>query len=160
TITDFGRSFASFIVLSRPATVSATESITVSELTLSAPALISGQESLSFGSSAINAGKVIIKAKVIDLDSTVHVGLPNNWSVDLPSSLTTLINQYHAQGGPALYDLPLSTVSTGDNQITAQYDAVNNQIIVNNVHASSGAGFLSLEGAIINTTNQSGNIQV
>ena len=136
------------------------QSLTATALTLSAPASISGSESLSFGSSAINAAKVIIKAKVIDLNSTVNVGLPNNWSVDLPSSLTSTIATDHAQGGSTLYDLPLSTVSSGDNQITAQYDAVNNQIIVNNVNASSGAGFLSLDGAIINTTNQSGNIQV
>ncbi len=163
TIKNFGSGFGSYIDLSLPLTASFTGyNITVMSLTLSAPALISGSdESLSFASSAINAAKVIIQANVIDLDSVVNVGLPNNWSVDLPSSLTSIINQDHAQGGSTLYDLPmLSTVSYGDNQITAQYDAINNQIIVNNVHASSGAGFLSLDGAIINTTNQSGNIQV
>jgi len=53
----------------------------------------------------------------------------------------------------------VSTVTAGDQQITAQYDAVTGQIIVNNVNASSGAGFLSLDGAIM-STNTSGDIVV
>jgi Bacterial Ig-like domain (group 3)/MBG domain (YGX type) len=56
------------------------------------------------------------------------------------------------------YTLPVSTVSSGDAQITAQYNALTHQIVVNNVSAASG-GFISLEGAIL-STNTLGEINV
>jgi len=116
------------------------------------------------GSSGINAGTVLITAGIIDVDSTINVGLPNNWSLDLPSSLNSTIALYQLvwnanPTGQSLFTLPVSTVTAGDQQITAQYDAVTGQIIVNNVNASSGAGFLSLDGAIM-STNTSGDIVV
>ncbi len=277
---------------------------TATELTLSAAATIDGTESLTTGSSAINAGSVIINAGIIDVDSMINVGEPNNWSVNLPSSLTGTIQadqgEYNSSpvpftgtltngsnsitspstttgllvgdvvigagiptgttiqalttttfsgsvssantiqvsasdqallfvgdtvtgmgiqpgttiqalteigftgggGGvstyfvvlstnpqfsgsesltathftlsaaatisgteiftaqaPSLYALPVSLFSAGDQQITAQYNAATNKIILNNVNASSGPGFLSLDGAII-STNLSGMINV
>ncbi len=134
-------------------------------LSLSAAATVDGSVAETFisGSSALNAGKVLITAAIIDVDGTINVGLPNNWSVDLPSSLNSTIQAdqslYTHNPLQSLFSLPVSTVSSSDNQITAQFDAATNQIIVNNVNASSGAGYLSLAGRIM-STNLSGDINV
>ena len=56
------------------------------------------------------------------------------------------------------FTLPASAISSGDQPITAQFDALTNQIVANDVSASSG-GFIQLEGAIM-STNTLGEITV
>jgi hypothetical protein len=116
--------------------------------------------------SAIHAAQILINANVLDVNSAISVGQPNAWSLSLPSSLTGLFGavtfdrlSYEVFGGSGLFDLPVAPVSSGDQTISAQYDAVSNQIIVHDVSASSGGGFLSLDGGIMNT-NALGHIHV
>jgi hypothetical protein len=55
----------------------------------------------------------------------------------------------------------LSTVGLGDQLITTTYNAASNTLSLSNVNASSGGGFVLLDGKIINTSPQSqGNINV
>src|SRR5262249_20805728 len=105
-------------------------------------------------------------------DGVVGTGIPSGTTItaiDLSTRTVTLsaaaTQSYQGSIAVWLWVLPvgtgaLGTTASGDRQIAALYDAINNQIIVNNVNASAGAGYLSLEGAIINTGNQAGNIQV
>ena len=115
------------------------------------------------GVSAIHAAQILIDANLIDLDSAITVGQPNAWSVDLPAVLTAYIAAirtfYDEYGGSPLFGLPVAPVVSGDSTITAQYNAASNQIILNNVSASSGGGSFTMNGAII-STNTLGNIHV
>ncbi len=146
------------------------ETINLSKVTLSAPATVTGTESLTLSSgSAINAAAVFINALYVDVNEPINVGQPTNDSLSLPASLNSTIAQdqtkynngiYSTTQGDAqgYYTLPASTVSPGDSQIAAQYDAITGQIIVSNVSASSG-GFISLDGAIM-STNTFGELNV
>ncbi len=148
----------------------ADEPITLSNVTLSAPATVTGTEGLTLGSaSAIDAAAVFINALYVDVNEPINVGQPSNDSLSLPASLNSTIAQdqldynngtYSTTPGDArgYYTLPASTVSPGDTQITAEYDAITGQIIVNDVSASSG-GFISLDGAIM-STNTFGELNV
>ncbi len=113
--------------------------------------------------SAIHAAQIIINADIIDLDSAITVGQPNAWSVDLSAYLSPLIaedrTRYDEFGGSPLFDLPVAPVVSTDSTITAQYNAASNQIILDNVSASSGGGSFTMDGAII-STNTLGDIHV
>ena len=152
------------IELSKPATATNIfTDVSATSLTLSAPATASGtDESLAIGSgSSINAAGVFINAEYIDVNEPINVGQPSNASLSLPAALNFIIAQdqvdynsgiYSTTPGDAqgYYTLLASTVSPGDTQIAAQYDAITGQIIVSNVSAASG-GFISLDGAIMST---------
>ncbi|HEY6258284.1 MAG TPA: hypothetical protein VIY51_21075, partial [Xanthobacteraceae bacterium] len=66
------------------------------------------------------------------------------------------------EGLSASYVVPnLSTIGLGDQVITTTYNTVSNTLSLSNVNASSGGGFVLLDGKIINTSPQSrGNINV
>ena len=111
--------------------------------------------------SAINAAGVFINAQYIDVNGVINVGQANTSSVSLPSSLNAVVSsdQSNYKAGKlsttagdaaGFYTLPATTVNTGDTQITAQYDAITQQIIVNNVSAAT-AGSISLDGGIMST---------
>ena len=154
-------------------------------ITLSADPIIGGPQPipnvrLTAGfSSSINAQGILIDARFIDVNGTINVGQSNNQSVVLPSYLTSTggaitVDQYDyahgisspsaVPGQPRYYTLPVSattgitTSSPGDQQITARYDAITGQVIVNNVAAASG-GSVTLNGAIVSTDTM-GNINV
>src|SRR5262249_29993528 len=98
------------------------------------------QANLGPGASAtsLHPAQILIHAQTIDLDSTVTVGQPNAWSVNLPATLGFIIaidQTSYRHGGPTLYDLPVAPVTAGDSTITAQYNAQTNQIILSNVTA-------------------------
>ncbi len=135
----------------------------------------------SQNSSAIFGGQVAIKADYIDLDGPITVGPPNNWALDLPASLSAPYDQAtqtegiltydlqeymseiqtNPQANP-LFDIPVSDLGalpSGDSQITAQYNAQTNQIIVNNITASAGGANIYLDGQII-STNLYGELHV
>ncbi len=122
------------------------------------------QANLMGGSaSALHAAQILINANIIDLDSAITVGQPNAWSVDLPAVLTAYIaairTYYDEVGGNPLFGLPVAPVVASDSTITAQYNAATNQIVLNNVSASSGGGSFAMDGAVI-STNTLGNIHV
>ena len=112
-------------------------------------------------SSSINAGAVYIDAKYIDVDGPVNVGQPNSKSVSLPALLNSTIAGFHSDFCPAhLLEQPqrcgrllhASRVRfRHDASIAAQFDAITNQIVVNNVSVAGG-GFIALDGIIMNTT--------
>lgn len=135
-------------------------------------------------SSAVYGGRVNISGATIDINTKITAGTATNWSLSLPASLkvagaptyaawdslrqfpiptqislATYQTQYLAGRVARLIDVPLAVTRSGDSQIKAQYDAATNQIIVKNVTASSGGGFVRLHGGIM-STNTLGNIRV
>ena len=113
--------------------------------------------------SAIHAAQILIDANLIDLNSAVTVGQPNAWSINLPAVLSGLMatdrTSYDEFGGNPLFILPVAPVVSSDQTITAQYDAADNQIVLENVSASSGGGFFSMQGGIV-STNTMGSVHV
>src|SRR5262249_50217831 len=105
---------------------------------------------------------------IININNTIESGHTNFWSVSLPSSLTQaggFIANYQAQYQqglvPAVVDIPnLTAKNAGDSLIGAKYDASTNSITVNDVGASTGGGFVLLDGKIINTRPIGGLIKV
>ncbi len=130
---------------------------------LSENALYSQANLSGSAASTIDAAQVLINAGTIDLDSYITVGQPNAWSVDLPATLAGLMAEdrtsYDQSRGNPLFELPVAPVESTDSTITAQYNAATNQIILNNVSASSGGGVFAMDGAII-STNTLGHIHV
>jgi hypothetical protein len=118
-------------------------------------------------SSAIYGKQVSINAQTLDINGDVTAGQPTDWSLNLPASLTTPLFGtlwwdsviYRLGLHNPIFDIPVSTLSPGDSQITATYNAQTNQITVNNVSASSGGGSISLNGGII-SSNTLGHIHV
>jgi hypothetical protein len=123
-------------------------------------------------SSAVYGGRVNISGLTIDINTRITAGTATNWSLSLPASLkvagaqnssqvslATYRTQYQEGRVARLVDVPIAVTRSGDSQIKAQYDAAANQIIVKNVTASSGGGFVRLDGGIM-STNTLGNIRV
>ncbi|HEV3085266.1 MAG TPA: hypothetical protein VGY66_36260, partial [Gemmataceae bacterium] len=147
--------------------------IPVETLTKTAADFASASLTGSQNSSAIYGGQVSIHAQTIDINGGITAGQPTTWSANLPAALTSPIEwlfgivggipigggplsiyrYYYQHGlvGNPLFNIPLNTVASGDAQITATYNAQTNQITVDNVSASSGGGFVKLNGAIIST---------
>jgi filamentous hemagglutinin family protein len=119
--------------------------------------------------SAITANKISISATYIDVDSDVTAGPPTNWSVDIPTSLSTQIanDQLEYQQGThsAVFALTgTQTVGADDSLINVSYvagaTAADGQIVVNNVLAAAQeAASIKLDGDII-STNALGHIHV
>ncbi len=131
--------------------------------TLTETAAYSQANESGAGASAIHAAQILINASIIDLNSAVTVGQPNAWSVDLPAVLGGLMafyrTYYDTYGGNPLFSLPVAPVVSSDSTITAEYDAADNQIVLDNVSASSGGGYFAMDGGII-STNTMGDIHV
>jgi hypothetical protein len=120
--------------------------------------------------SSINANAVLITAQSIDIDSPITVGQSSSsvflGGAQLASTISSDQNDYNAgipsstaTDPPGDYTLPVTTITPGDHQITAYYDAQNQQIDVNDVNAASNGAFVYLNGAIL-STNTMGNIHV
>jgi hypothetical protein len=113
-------------------------------------------------------GPIAVKADIININNVIESGRSNFWSVSLPASLDQAggfianYRQQYQQGlVPAVVDIPSLTVkNAGDQLIGAKYDASTNSIIVNDVVASTGGGFVQLDGKIINTRPLGGLIKV
>ena len=119
------------------------------------------------GSVTNSGGPIGIVAEYIDLNSQIVSGQPTNWSVSLPASLdgelslmTSEYQTYRSLGFsiPSTFVLPAQALHTGDQPITATYNAATNQINLNAVHASGG-GFVLLDGGII-STDPNGQISI
>ncbi len=130
--------------------------------------------------SSVVVRQIVIDANTLDIDGQITAGQSTNWSLDLPASLTASFQETPGPSGQVvtggiisydrsayanhnvaspIFNIPVSTLSPGDSQITATFNALTNQITVDNVSASSGGGAVTLDGAII-STNTLGNIHV
>jgi hypothetical protein len=127
------------LVLSNPvaANPNGSETVTASFLTLSAAATLTGTESLTMsGFSAINADEVFISAKYVDINEPINVGQPNNWSVSLPAALNSTI-----QADQSIYNSSISfTLTKGTDQATVPANEIGSLTVGDGV---SGAGIPS-----------------
>ena len=127
-----------------------TETVTASFLTLSAAATLTGTESLTMsGFSAINADAVFINAKYVDINEPINVGQPNNWSVSLPAALNSTI-----QSDQSIYNSSISlTLTKGKDQATVPANEMGSLTVGDGI---SGAGIPSgtTITAIDSTTNK------
>lgn len=115
-------------------------------------------------STSIYGTAVTVNAAIIDINGQVTAGQPTNWALTLPKTLDAILanDRLSYQSGITstyLFDIPTGPVVTGVSQISAQYNAKTNQIIVSDVSATSGGGSIVLNGAIMSTTPL-GNISV
>jgi len=114
-------------------------------------------------SADVVGGQIVIKADTIDIDGSITAGQPTIWSLELPATLDGALafdKLLFDQGGAGpVFNIPLATLTPGDAQITATYNAQTNQITVENLTASSGGGFVALDGNII-SVNTLGQINV
>lgn len=97
--------------------------------------------------------QIYVRARYIDVNSTIDAGAGTNWSLQIKSEMQSWIDSLgaNAQG---LYDIPagyVSTIDGGSRLITARYDATNRRIVVDNVNASGG-GYVYLDGRIVSST--------
>ncbi len=130
-------------------------------------ALSAANISGSQASAAVLGNQVVIKASVININGRIEAGWQTNWSVHLDDTLTVqgdaidYFENLYANTGQVLHDLkPYSNgIAAGDKQIGAKYDAAANQIVLDDVHASSGGTSVILEGKII-SSNLLGHIHI
>lgn len=112
-------------------------------------------------SSSIYGSQVAINARYIDINATISAGQPTNWSVNLPASLTSQLaydNFLYRIGAGSIFNV-VGTANAGDSLIGVKYNAQTQQLIVDDVNASSGGGSVKLSGGII-STNPLGKIHV
>jgi hypothetical protein len=117
---------------------------------------------LNAGTPVIRAGQVYISANIIDVNGPIIAGRIDNWSINMDAATATEIAGFrtqYARGLGTIFDITTATKSNaGDNLIGARYDAVNNQILLSDT-ANSVAGYVYLNGKIVNST-MLGNITV
>lgn len=110
----------------------------------------------------IYGGQIAITANIININGTITSGVQTNQSIVLPVNLTSQFASDRSSyltaiqsnaNANSLYAITGVTVAnSGDQQITASYDAKNQVIVLDKVNASSGAGYIVLDGQIISTT--------
>ncbi len=128
-------------------------------ITLSQSVVFSGSQlfnqSLSAGfPSSLNAAAIFIDAEYIDINDPVNIDAGTSVSVNLPASLDQMITSHNGNGD---LNLTQTTLSSGNTEVTAYYDPATKQIILNNLSASS-AGFVSLYGGIVSTSQGEINV--
>jgi hypothetical protein len=110
--------------------------------------------------SILNAGGgIIITAGILDINSEIVAGHPTNWSMVLDASDKVILQLIRALylafhiGSPTV-DITsmISPANTGDSIISASYNLLTNQILVNDIGASSRGGFIQIDAKIISTT--------
>lgn len=130
-------------------TVSLTKSISTSSVVMPA----------SFPSSIFGGG-VSITAATIDLNGGITAGRPTtNRSVVLSAALGDTLRAFQTsydQGDEpspsyAISSSQLSVVGSGDQVISATYDARSRRIVLDDVSATLQGGYVYLQGKIINT---------
>jgi len=108
-------------------------------------------------SSKIFGGPVAIKANIIDINGPIVSGIANDWSLTIDGAAITADQASYKSTGVQTYTLSTASATT----IGATYDAATNVVTVANITASSGAGYVLLDGEIISTTAlQNGSITV
>jgi len=112
-------------------------------------------------SSSIYGAQVSINARYLDVNATISAGQPTNWSVNLPANLTDQIaydNFLYRLGAGTIFNV-VGTANGSDALIGVKYNAQTQQLIVDDVNASSGGGLVKLKGGIL-STNPLGKIHV
>jgi hypothetical protein len=112
-------------------------------------------------------GLITIVAGTVNLDTTITAGQVNNYSLSLPASLLTTdsgnftnIDKFR-QTWPTLHGLnpietlPLTTVESGDQTISATYNADTNQITIDDVYSNTIPPQVVVDGDIVNTISGS-----
>ncbi|WP_210254868.1 hypothetical protein [Methylocapsa sp. S129] len=108
-------------------------------------------------SAKIFGGPVAIKASIIDINGPIVSGIANDWSLTINSGAISADQASYQSTGVQTYTLSTASATT----IGATYDAKSNVVTVANITASSGAGYVLLDGEIISTTAlQNGSITV
>ena len=122
----------------------------------------------SAASAQIFGGQVAIKATTININGRIEAGRPTDWSLNLAASLTNVGGAiYNARAAKAASGVgrrieitdSVTTTRPGDAKIKVFYDSGLDQIVVDDVSASSGGGFVLLDGKIV-STNTYGHIHI
>ncbi|MEA2855282.1 MAG: hypothetical protein QOE02_5325, partial [Rhodospirillaceae bacterium] len=123
---------------------------------------VANAPTLSAGTPNIYGGQIAITANIININGNITSGVQTNQSIYLSSSLSTQIASdrsgyltavaSNASANPIYAITGVGVVNSGDQQINASYDARNQTIVLDKINASSGAGFIVLNGQIISTT--------
>ncbi|MGN6481772.1 leukotoxin LktA family filamentous adhesin [Luteibacter sp.] len=110
--------------------------------------------------SGLVAQTVAVKAKWIDIDSTITAGRPTDYVITLGADAKAFIDQQ--AGGSGTVDLPTNLWCGGAAATCVsglvKYDRGSKSIVIDNVNASGG-GFVSLDGGIV-STKATGNIVI
>ncbi|MDF3983616.1 leukotoxin LktA family filamentous adhesin [Luteibacter sp. PPL554] len=118
------------------------------------------QTDSSATASSLVAQTIAVKAKYIDIDSTITAGRPTDYTITLGAGVQSFINAQAGDSG--VVDLPTNLWCGGAAATCVpnlvQYDRGSKRIVINNVNASGG-GFVSLDGGIV-STKAIGNIVI
>jgi hypothetical protein len=105
------------------------------------------------------AGGIIITAGILDINNEIVAGHPTNWSMVLDESdaFTLALDRalymiFHI--GSPVFDITsmISPANADDSIISASYNLLTNQILVNDIGASSRGGFIQIDAKTISTT--------
>ncbi|MEL7048048.1 MAG: hypothetical protein AAFO75_03650, partial [Pseudomonadota bacterium] len=115
----------------------------------------------------IFGSQVAIKATVINVNGRIEAGQKTDWSVRLGSSAESIIASARAakaSGSRTAGTIDLSaytsTTRSADEKIGAKYDIASDTIVLDEIRASSGGGHILLDGKIINTRANTGQIHI
>ncbi|MBR1087140.1 leukotoxin LktA family filamentous adhesin [Bradyrhizobium manausense] len=116
---------------------------------------------------------IILSASVLNINGTIQSGSSSNYSVNIGNSALNAINAIKGDAATLAADRTaalhgnyvdltpyLTRASSSDVQVSAKYDAANDQILLNSVVQGTG-GYVYLNGKIISTSTQTdtqGNI--
>ncbi|MFM7594518.1 MAG: lectin-like domain-containing protein, partial [Isosphaeraceae bacterium] len=123
-------------------------------------ATISSPQNVTLGS-GITAGQLDITALYIDINAPINLGVYNNgFQANLTASLGSNI-QKQVAGNASLSCVPIPDSYLGgpNTSLTAYYDVLANQIVLNPVAINAGVVSAIFKGGIISTTNK-GKISV
>jgi hypothetical protein len=116
-------------------------------------------------SGGLSARNIAITGNTIDINTQVNVGGSSEWSVSLSAGLGDQLRTYrlYYRWGIVSRELDLTTlvsaVRPGDSQLRVKYDAERDEIVVENVVASSGGAKVLIDGGLM-STNTLGRITV
>jgi hypothetical protein len=109
---------------------------------------------------------IILSASVLNINGTIQSGSSSNYSVNIGNSALNAINTIKGDAATLAADKTaalhgnyvdltpyLTKANSGDVQVTAKYDAANDQILLNSVVQGTG-GYVYLNGKIISTSTQ------
>ena len=110
---------------------------------------------ITANASSFRGQQIYVRARYIDVNSTIDAGAGTDWSVRVVDS-PALQSWLEARDtiGSGRHEIPpqyLATIGADSRQIKAWYDAANGRIVVDNVNASGG-GYVYLDGKIVSTT--------
>ncbi|WP_162433759.1 leukotoxin LktA family filamentous adhesin [Pseudoxanthomonas koreensis] len=107
------------------------------------------------GSSSFTGQQIYVRARYIDVNSTIDAGAGTDWSLKVLDDTGLSAWLAGKDAGPAgRYEIPpqyVTTIGADSRLIKAWYDSGEQRIVVDNVNASGG-GYVYLDGRIVSTT--------